>query len=158
MEEFNKQERTVINIETMRIYLSGGITNFGKEEFVKSNEWRSYIKNSLETSMKAFTRFRCFNPNNYYNFIFNNHDSEKEIINFDLFNLRKSDIVVANFNDPNSIGTACELTLAHELNKPILGLCEYDEEESLHPWLKEWVDKMFYTKESLIEYIVDYYG
>ena len=74
---------------------------------------------------------------------------------FDLYNLRKSDIIIVNFNSPNSIGTAMELMLARELRKPVIGL--NNDSINLHPWIAECVTRECSTFEELVEHIVEFY-
>jgi len=74
---------------------------------------------------------------------------------FDLYNLRCSDLVIVNFNSPNSIGTAMELMLAKELKIPIIGINE--ENKQLHPWLIECVVKMFKKLEDAWMYVSNFY-
>lgn len=130
------------------IYLSGGMQDLTFEE---SDAWRQHIEYELK-----YENVRVFNPNWYYNYEHpEEYDSEKEIMDFDLYNLRRSDLVVVNFNAPRSIGTAQELALAYEWHIPIIGLNTHGNE--LHPWLEIECTKMFEEMADLIQYIKDYY-
>ena len=131
----------------MKIYLSGGITGLTLEE---SSEWRKQVKNELKGLVEIF------DPTMYYNYDTKTEfDSEREVRDFELYHLRNSDIVIVNFNAPNSLGTCAELTLANEYRIPVIGLNE--NKNQLHPWLTECVNKMFYKMDTLIEYIKFYY-
>ena len=83
------------------------------------------------------------------------YESEKEVRDFDLNILRNSNLLIVNFNKPDSIGTAQELAIAHELHIPVLGLNENRCE--LHPWLRECCDRIFDSMYELIEYTRFYY-
>ena len=52
--------------ERFRIYLSGGMQNFGKENFDESNNWRveaENIFNELNGYSDNNINITCFNPN-----------------------------------------------------------------------------------------------
>lgn len=126
------------------IYLAGGMTGLTFEE---SNEWRKYLNGKLVHNV--------INPNDYFNPHENNHSSEKEVRNYDLMLLKKCDLVIANFNAPNSIGTAQELAVAYENHITVIGLNENKYE--LHPWLVECCERIFSSIDELIEYVNYYY-
>lgn len=137
-------------------YLAGGMSKFGKEEFDQCNEWRDYIKNKIENSCNG--NVQCCNPNNHFNFLDDStYKSEREIMEYDLYRVRSSNAIIVNFNDSKSIGTACELAVAHEYRIPIIGLCENNEENILHPWLKEFCNRIFTDREELILYLFHHY-
>ena len=98
------------NIETVKLYLSGGM---GSLSFEEQSEWRLKIINAIK-----FGEYDCekkavfFNPVDYYNFEEVQHKSEREVMEFDLNALRNSNLVIVNFNDPKSIGTTAELAIA----------------------------------------------
>lgn len=129
---------------------------FGKERFNEVNEWRVDIKNRIEEISEG--RVRCCNPNDHFNFLNNNdYKTQREVMNYDLFRVRNSNFVIVNFNDPESIGSACEMAIAFEHRIPIVGLCDTDKEDNLHPWLKEFCERIFNDKEELIFYLVQHY-
>lgn len=137
----------------MLIYLAGGMSGLTFEE---QNLWRSKIKNSIlygEYEYEYKPLFFC--PPLYYNFEEKRHNNEKEVMNFDLNRLRKSDLVIVNFNSPNSIGTAMEIAIAYEHRIPIVGINENNVE--LHPWLEESVTRMCYNLREAIKHVVEYY-
>lgn len=133
---------------TRMIYLSGGMQNLSFED---SNDWRKCISDELKYDAYVF------NPNDYASLIDGKPTSEdeKEAFRFDIHKLRTADVVIVNFNDPNSIGTAQEIALAYEWNKPIIGLNEKSNE--IHPWLQIEVGKVFSDIYELIEYVKMYY-
>lgn len=138
------------------IYLCGGMGKFGKDNFDEGNAWREYITEVLEGCVAPKYRVYCCNPNHYYNFLDDStYDSESEIMNFDIRKVKQSDLIIVYFNDPNSIGSACELAIAHDNDIPIIGLKEPDVE--LHPWLTEMTDKMFTDMDELLTYIKEFY-
>lgn len=137
-------------------YLCGGMGKFGKEHFDKANEWRLDIKNQIEEISGG--KVKCCNPNDHYNFLNDEIDlDQREIMNYDLHKVRNSNAIIVNFNDPKSIGSACEMAIAFEHRIPIIGLCKKEEYSLLHPWLKEFCEKIFSNREDLVFYLVQHY-
>lgn len=140
-------------METCRIYLAGGMTGLSFEEYTK---WRNQIKNAILYGDYDYERKPVFfDPTVYYNFESVNYDSDREVMNFDLNALRKSDLLVVNFNRPNSLGTAMEVAIAYENRIPILALDK--EKVELHPWIESSCDKVFDNMRDLVDYIVAFY-
>lgn len=100
-------------------------------------------------------KLHIINPNDYFNILYKFHESEKEVRNFDLRHVKTSDLIIVNFNDPNSIGTAQELAVGYELKIPIVGF--HADKHRLHPWLVECCERIFSKEELLIEYIKNFY-
>ena len=94
---------------------------FGKERFDEANEWRIDIKNQIEQISEG--KVKCCNPNQHFNFLNDiTYKSDREVMEYDLHRVRHSNVIIVNFNDPNSIGSACEMAIANELKIPIVGL------------------------------------
>lgn len=129
---------------------------FGKEHFDKSNEWRVDIKNQIEELSDG--KIKCCNPNDHFNFLSDkDYKTQREVMNYDLFKVRNSSAIIVNFNDHKSIGSACEMAIAFENKIPIIGLYENGEENNLHPWLKEFCERIFDDREELILYMIKHY-
>ena len=139
-------------MNTINIYLSGGMGGLSFDEQVS---WRNQIVDNIITDDALTFKPVFFNPPYYYTPTYNYHKSEKEVMEFDLYKLRKSDVVIVNFNVPNSIGTAMELMLAKEYNIPVIGI-NIDNKE-LHPWLLECCSRMCDNIQETIEYVKNYY-
>ena len=137
----------------VRVYLSGGMGNLSFEE---QSKWRMQIVNAIKYGEYDYEKkVAFFNPVNYYNFQEVRHKSEREAMEFDLYNLRNSDLVIVNFNDHKSIGTACELILAKELHIPVIGINKDNQE--LHPWLVECTTRMCSSIREAVEHVVEFY-
>jgi len=137
-------------------YLCGGMTLFKKDRFNEGNEWRVDVKNKIEEISNGAVK--CCNPNDHFNFLKDDiYVSEREIMEYDLYKVRNSDVIIVNFNDPKSIGTACEIAIASEYKIPIIGLCENGEENILHPWIKELCNRIFTDREEMILYLIQHY-
>ena len=130
----------------MKIFLSGGQKNLDKEE---RTGWREWLKKDLNSDFRS--KCTVFDPTEYFDYD-KPYSTEREVMNFDLWHLRNSDIVVVNFNDPESIGTATEIAIAHELRKPIIGLWE-DKTKTIYSWHLEMVDYLADDLEDLSWYL-----
>ena len=140
-------------MENVRIYLSGGMSGLSLEEQTK---WRNRFKDAIKYGgYEVVKSVSFFSPPDYYNFEEEHHKSEREIFEFDLNALRKSDLVVVNFNASQSIGTAMELMLAKECHIPVIGLNRDGVE--LHPWLIECTTRMCNNFRELVEHVVEFY-
>lgn len=141
-------------MKDIEIYLCGGMGKFGKENFDIGNEWRVYFQYKFSDHQTVSV---C-NPNLHFNFKDEtDYKSNREIMEYDLYRVKKSDLIIVNFNDPLSIGSAMELAIAYEKRIPILGLCENNENMELHPWLKEVCNRIFAEREELFLYTVKHY-
>lgn len=137
----------------MRIYLAGGMSGLSFEEQTK---WRSNVRDAILYGEYDYDiKPRFFSPPEYYPIEEQRHKSEREAMEFDLNALRKSDLVIVNFNAPDSIGTAMELMLARELRIPVVGLNK--DGFDLHPWLIECSTRICDDMYELVEYVVEYY-
>ena len=134
----------------LKIFLSGGMTGLTEEE---ASYWRTEFK--LE-NVREGNDFIFIDPTYLYE-PSNNTDQayEKEAMEYDLYWVKRSDLIIVNFNSLSSIGTAQELMLAHTLNKPIIGMIPEDKYEQLHPWYKEECMKIFKYNSDELEETID---
>ena len=137
--------------DKLKIFLSGGMTGLTEEE---ASGWRTSFK--LKNIIQDDTSFIFINPTYYY---FptdkTTQEYEKEAMNYDLYLVKHSDLIIVNFNSLSSIGTAQELMLAHILNKPIIGMIEENKYDQLHPWYKEECMKIFKYNSDELEETID---
>ena len=129
---------------------------FGKDNFDKGNAWRSYCKTVLEDCECDYI-VKAINPNDYFNFLDTppKYQSQKEIMELDLLKVRRSDLIIVNFNDKWSLGSMSEMAIAYEKRIPIIGLNIYG--EKLHPWQIEMCARIFNDIDEMIQYVKDYY-
>lgn len=139
-------------MEVCRIYLSGGIQSLSFEE---RSHWRRQIQYAIKFNYECGKNVVFFDPVQFFDLEEKRHESEREIMEFDLNALRKSDLIIVNFNDPSSLGTAMEMMLGYEMRIPILGLNR--ENKEIHPWLECVCNRIFKDMKSLVEYVVEYY-
>lgn len=143
----------VIDMETCRIYLSGGMGSLDLEE---QSKWRKQIINAILFGDYHWEKKPIFfNPVDYYNFTDVRYKSEREVVEFDLNALRHSDLVIVNFNDPKSLGTCAELAIAYEMRIPIIGINK--DKVELHPWLVEFTTRMCDDIREAVEHVIDFY-
>ena len=139
-------------MEKFQIYLAGGMGKFGKENFDKSNVWRTYCKEILENGKYV----NVINPNDYFNFLEEpKYKSEREVMEFDLNKVRNSDLIIINFNDMYSLGSMAELSIAYEKRIHVIGLDI--EKQKLHPWQIEMCNRIFNDIDEMLDYVKDYY-
>lgn len=139
-------------MEAVKIYLAGAMAGLSFEEMSK---WRNQIKNAIK-----FGDYECsksaifFDPTAFYNFEEKNYKEEREVRDFDLCNLRKSDLVIVNLDKQSSIGTAQELAIANEMKIPVIA---FGVKETLHPWLECCCNRVCNNIRELVEYVCEYY-
>ena len=133
------------------IYLAGGITGLSIEEH---SSWRINFQQFLE-DINVTNKVTAFNPVDHIEDLHPNKMDEKQAMDYDLTMLRKSDLVIMNFNNPNSIGTACELGIAYEKRIPVLGLNLNGVE--LHSWQSMMCHKIFTDWGDMIEYFIKHF-
>lgn len=141
-------------METVKIYLSGAMAGISWKE---QTEWRQQIKNKIKFCDCDYEKnVTFFDPTRYYNFKEKHQKSEKEVMEFDLYNLRNSDLVIVNLgnNGNKSIGTAMELMLAKELHIPVIAFGDNNE---LHPWLKCCTSRLCENIQEVVSYVTEFY-
>ena len=140
-------------MESCRIYLAGGMSNLTLEEQTK---WRMRFKDAIKYNGYDYEKKPIFfDPTQNYSLFEQDHKSEREVFEYDLYNLRRSDLVVVNFNAPKSIGTAMELAIAKENKIPVIGLSRKNTE--LHPWILECCTRVCNDFREFVEHVVRFY-
>lgn len=134
-----------------KVYLAGAMSNLSFEEM---NDWR--VK-----ATKLFKQYpdniHTINPVVHYNFemdssTYTNH----EVKEFDLYQVKNSNMILVNLDHPNSIGTAIELECASRFwNIPVIAFG--GENYFVHPWVELCLDKRCHSLEEAVEHIIEYY-
>ena len=134
------------------IYICGAVTGINSRNDVKH---RKEIKDTLEDVQCLYNykyTTNVFNPIDHYNYFDKKeYISERQVMLFELSKLRKCDLVIVDFMNPESLGTMAELSIAYELNIPIIGLNMSNKE--LHPWQLEMCNVVFVDMQKMCEYI-----
>ena len=142
-----------MDMETIKIYLSGSMSGVSWEEQTK---WRKQVMDAIKYNDYHYDKKPVFfYPTRFYNFEEKQQKSEREVMEFDLYNLRNSDLVIVNVNNQWSLGTMSELILAKEYRIPVIGWNSSGEE--LHPWLVECVTRMCDNLREAAEHTVEFY-
>jgi hypothetical protein len=105
-----------------KIYLAGGVSNLSKNDQVI---WRNIISDMINNRCKTVDvkyNIDIISPPDYFTFEEQNYNSDLEVMKYYLRHTKSSDLIIVNFNDPRSIGTAQEIAVAYDHNIPILGL------------------------------------
>lgn len=140
-------------MDRVRVYLSGGM---GALSFKEQSKWRKQVIDAIKFGEYDYDKkVIFFNPVDHYNFEDKVQKTEAEVMEYDLYKLRNSDLVIVNFNDEKSIGTAMELMLAKELHIPIIGLNK--DKKELHPWLTCCCNRMCDDMRELVSHVVEFY-
>ena len=140
-------------METVKIYLAGGMMNLSIEE---QSKWRKQVRDAINYGDFDYSKKPVFcDPTQHYSFEKVEYKSQREVFEYDLYNVRKSDLVIVNFNDEKSIGTAMELAIAKEHRIPVIGLNKDGKE--LHPWLTECCTRICDDMRELVAHVVDFY-
>lgn len=139
-------------METVKIYLSGAMGSVSYEE---QSKWRKQIVDAITFNYDCEKKPIFFNPVDYFNFEEVRYKSQREVMKFELNALRHSDLVIVNFNDPSSLGTCAEISIAYDMKIPIVGINKDGKE--LHPWLECFCDRMCDSIKEAVEYTVEFY-
>lgn len=139
-------------METVKIYLSGAM---GSVSFEEQSKWRQQVMDAIRFNFECEKKAIFFNPVQYFNFEDVRYKTQKEVMDFDLYNLKNSNLVVVNFNDPLSLGTCAELAIAYDMKIPIIGINK--DKKELHPWLESFCNRMCDSLKEAVEYVVDFY-
>lgn len=132
--------------QVQTVYLSGPIMD---EVEGTAREWRETAKKLLQE------RFRLLDPMRR-KFVDRQVDSANEIVEFDLQDVRNSDIVLVNYNRA-SIGTSMEVFYAaHDQGKFVVAFSPL-EYKDCSPWMARFCTKILPTLEDAVEYILTHF-
>ncbi len=130
------------------IYLAGKMSGLSKEEM---SGWRNEFRKTINNFYPAF---HIASPTDFYSFEVKKHKTEREVMDYDLWLVKNSTLIVVNLDHPNSLGTAIEL---YEANKhcgiPVIGFGT----KVNHPWIEECVTVKLDTMDEVIEHIIEFY-
>lgn len=128
------------------IYLSGPIMD---EYEGQAREWRLKAKQLLSRNFRTLDPMRR-------NFFDRQVDSANEIVEFDLQDVRESNILLVNYSKP-SIGTAMEVFhAAHNLGKFVVTFSPFKFEEC-SPWMVRYSTKILPTLEGACDYLITHF-
>lgn len=134
------------------IYLAGAITGLSEEE---ANGWRNEVRHLINYRDYDNLRWKVINPCEHIPEEING-DIEREQMFWDIWKLKQCDLVVCDFDHPDSIGTSFELAIANELGIPIIGL-QTNPDVQLHPWWKMSALHICNDINSLYDYLSEHF-
>lgn len=141
----------------IKIYLAGKMNGLTYQEM---GLWRQEIENKfLIQSMLTNYTVMVLNPVKLYNFEEVKHQSEKEIMNYDISHVVTSDIIIVNLDGlATSDGSKIEIYEANYNRKiPVISFGDKELYNNLHPWLKECITRVEKNIEDVVDYIRDFY-
>ncbi len=142
------------------VYLAGAMScYFNTNQHGYPKKWRNEAKEYVK---KLYEDITLISPTDYYEIGKKYHQSDAEVMRFDLRMVRESDVVLVNLKDLHtSLGTSDEILYAFISSKPIIGFLEDEAEvKNIHPWKMEQIDRIETGKDSMkraIDYIYRYY-
>ena len=140
----------------LTIYLAGAMCGISHEE---QKRWRKKLKTALENcSYMCEKRINIISPVDYYNFEEKLQQSEREVMQFDLNMVKKSDIVIVNTDKLNtSIGSSIELYEAFKSDIPVIAYNFVSDCTYIHPWLKCCITRTEKSIDDICNYIMNFY-
>jgi nucleoside 2-deoxyribosyltransferase len=138
-------------LKEKHIYLCGKMGGLSYEEYTG---WRNEIDKGLKERADGID-LTIISPPEFFNFEKKMHDNELEVMQWELNEVRKCDVIIANLNFSNSTGSNIEMYEAWKNDIPIIALWDKDEHYQ-HPWVETMVTRVFTTQDELADY-VDYY-
>lgn len=147
-----------------RIYLAGAMSCYKNPRDYEL--WREEAKGYLEGQCGGF---KAIEPNKFYNYEYNLHKTEKEVMRFELYMVEHSDVVLVNLeNLDKSTGTNDEIMWAYMHGIPVIGFLECEEEIGseklpcyIHPWKIEQITRIETGQNAMqnaLSHIATYYS
>ena len=136
----------------LKIYLAGACYNEPDE----GREWRENATKLLKHAAEwVDSSCEIINPLTFFSYSEHKHKSHKQVKNFYLNKIKKSDIVLVNLkNSSQSCGTCMEVQYAVDNNIPVIGF----DAENAYPWIAEVdCEAVFDNLMETVDYIRDYY-
>ena len=139
-----------------KIYTAGKMNGLSFEEQML---WRVMLHKAILSHEDV--NVKVIHPPLYYNYEAKDNQSEREILEWELFQLYDSDVMVVNLDEIDStIGTHIEIGMAHTINnftdKHIFIIGFGGDVENLHPWIKEACIRIEKNVEDVANYLYEY--
>ena len=143
-------------MKELTIYEAGKMSGLDLQQMLT---WRIELTKELEDIAEMVgIKVNAVNPVNYFNFVQKRHQTESEIMKFDLSKVKQSDIVIVNMDGLNtSIGTCIELYEAYKREIPVLAFGSNELYEELHPWVQCCITRHDKTYKETVNYIKEFY-
>ena len=142
--------------EKIKIYTAGKMKGL---TFYEQLKWRIELSHAIKN--KTDKNISFIHPPLFYNYEQNDYQSEREVKEWEMNQIKNSDIIIVNLDEINdSIGTHFELSFAEAMNSLghkhiyIIGVGGKDEE--IHPWIELSLFRKENNFEDVAEYVVNY--
>ena len=140
-----------------KIYTCGKMSGIS---FQEQMEWRSNIEHEVKIRTYYSADVKFIHPPMFYNYEENNHQSEREILEWEMAQLHDCDIIVVNLDGiEDTTGSHMELGAVQGINRFgdkhifVIGL---GKDENLHPWIRETCIRIEEDYAKAAEYITEY--
>lgn len=149
------------DIDVCKIYTAGKMHGLTLDEQM---DWRNEVEGAVREAFETFWAPRKYffvHPPLFYSYETTEQQSEKEIKDWELAQLRDCDIVVVNLDGlQSSVGTLYELATVDAVNssggKHIFVIGIGGDDIQLHPWVADTLHRREKTCEDAAKYIVQY--
>ena len=146
----------------IKIYTCGKMKGLTYEEQMS---WRNNIQRLIENRFKysydGSTKLTFVHPPQYYRYDKDYQKSEREIMEWELNQIRDTDILIINAEGiGESVGSHFEMGVAWSMNHfgnkyiSVIGINE--NEECLHPWIQESFLRVEDSMSDAADFIVEY--
>lgn len=133
----------------------------GGLSFEQQMKWRTQVEDLINNKISNYNiKVKFIHPPMFYRYGKNWHKNEREVMEWDLSQVKDSDIVIVDLSTiSSSIGTHIELGVIEAMNEfgykhiHVIGVGEPDTD---HPWIPLCALRIEDTVEKAVEYIVDY--
>lgn len=138
-------------METIKIYLAGGCKNEDDE----GRDWREKATQMFKTATdNKDCKIKVINPLNYFSYSEAKHQSDSQVKNYYMDQIKHSRIVLVNLTRSDvSCGTCMECQYAKDHDIQIIGFGS----ENIYPWLLVDCQCYFPSMLQAIDYIIDKY-
>ena len=135
----------------LKIYLSGSVKQV-------NDNFQSWRKECMSIKHNAFyDELEFIDPINYFNYSDNQPKTDKQCLDFFMWLIDKSDVLLVNLDySDSSCGTCMEIEHAFCNNIPIVSFGERP--DTWYNWAETRSTVIFDTLEEAVDYIYMYYG
>lgn len=149
-------------MKQFKIYTAGKMSGL---DYYDQMEWRQNIERAVrrvaEDRGVSYSDIFFVHPPRYYQYGENLHQSEKEVKDWELNQIRTCDIVIVDLDTiDTSIGTHYELATADAMNsfgdKHVFVIGVGGASKELHPWIEDTLHRRETDYYDAAEYIVNY--
>lgn len=136
--------------------------NMSGTTFVEQTEWRRKIENRVVDILKGYVAPSVIfiHPPLHYNYTEKLHKTEKEILDWEMMQLHKCDVLVVNLDKINTtVGSHMELGAVNGINRfggKYIFVLGFGNTEGVHPWILETCNRIENDIEAAAHYIADF--